>query len=98
MNNKNIYDFIGFPTEQEIVSPYIDYYLEDKSKYPKLNTCLINDKDYYWIKVGEGEKGTTEKDFKTEFNFFIYPKNFDIKYYAEKENKLMSIEEWRKKK
>lgn len=47
MNNKNIYDFIGFPTEQEIVSPYIDYYLEDKSKYPKLNTCLINDKDYW---------------------------------------------------
>lgn len=57
-----------------------------------------NDKDYYWIKVGEGEIGNTDEDFKTEFNFFIYPKNFDIKYYAEKENKLMSIEEWRKKK
>lgn len=55
----------------------------------------INDKDYYWIKVGKGEIGDTDKDFKTEFNFFIYPKNFDIKYYAEKENKLMSIQEWR---
>lgn len=58
----------------------------------------INDKDYYWIKVGEGEIGQSDKDFKTEINFFIYPKNFDIKYYEEKENKLMSLEEWRKKK
>ena len=58
----------------------------------------INDKDYYWIKVGEGEMGRSEKEFKTDFNFFIYPKNFDIKYYNEKESKLMSLEEWRKNK
>lgn len=56
----------------------------------------INDKDYYWIKVGEGEIGKSDKDFKTEMNFFIYPKNFEIKYYNEKEKKLLSIEDWRK--
>lgn len=57
-----------------------------------------NDKDYYWIKVGEGDIGLSEKKFKTDYNFFIYPKNFEIKYYNQKENKLISIEEWRRNK
>lgn len=58
----------------------------------------INDKDYYWIKVGENT-GFQPEDFVTQFSFFIYPqKNFEIKYYDEKNNKLMTIEEWRKSK
>lgn len=57
----------------------------------------INDKDYYWIKVGD-QTGFQLEDFKSDFSLFIYPKNFDIKYYDEKNNKLMTIEEWRKSK
>lgn len=54
----------------------------------------INDKDYYWIKVGESN-GFSDNEFKTELNFFIYPKNFEIKFYEEKNNKLMTLKEWR---
>lgn len=56
-----------------------------------------NDKDYYWIKVGEST-GFQPEDLKVEFSFFIYPKDFAIKYYDEKNNKLMTIDEWRKSK
>ncbi|MFH6994508.1 hypothetical protein [Flavobacterium sp. FlaQc-48] len=56
-----------------------------------------NDKDYYWVKVGE-QTGYQPEDFKAEYSFFIYPKDFQIKYYDEKNNKVMSIEEWRKSK
>lgn len=58
----------------------------------------INDKDYYWIKVGKGDMVASQESFKTEFNFYIYPKNFDIKFFDEKNNKLMTLEEWRKNK
>lgn len=54
----------------------------------------INDKDYYWIKVGESN-GFSDNEFKTELNFFIYPKNFEIKFFEEKNNKLMTLKEWR---
>ena len=54
-----------------------------------------NDKDYYWIKVGKST-GYLPEDLKTEFSFFIYPKDFTIKYYDEKNNKLLTIDEWRK--
>jgi len=57
----------------------------------------INDKDYYWIKVGESN-GFSDNEFKTELNFYIYPKNFEIKYYDEKSKKLISMEEWKNKK
>lgn len=59
----------------------------------------INDKDYYWIKVGELyidsiTFNTVEEEAK--YNFFIYPKDFSIKYYDVKNKKLLSLEEWRK--
>lgn len=49
-----------------------------------------NDKNYYWIKVSddEGEK----------FNFFVYQKTFEIKYYEKKNETILSLEQWRKQK
>lgn len=54
-----------------------------------------NDKDYYWIKVGENN-GYLEETFKTKFDFFVYPKNFEIRYYDEKNKRVMTLDEWRK--
>lgn len=49
-----------------------------------------NNKNYYWIKVSNSEK--------VKFNFFVYQKSFEIKYYDEKNRKLLSLNEWRKSK
>ena len=51
-----------------------------------------NDKNYYWVKVGPGGGD------KAIFNFFIYVNTFEVKYYDAKNNKLYSLEEWRKMK
>jgi tetratricopeptide (TPR) repeat protein len=48
-----------------------------------------NDKNYYWIKVSDVNR--------VKFNFFVYQKTFEIKYYNEKNKTLLSLEEWRKK-
>jgi len=57
-----------------------------------------NDKDYYWIKVSNVDHDyvNSDKDYKAKYNFFIYPKNFEIKYYDVETGKLLSLEEWRK--
>ena len=49
-----------------------------------------NNKNYYWIKVSNSER--------VKFNFFVYQKSFEIKYYDEKNRKLLSLNEWRKSK
>lgn len=51
-----------------------------------------NDKDYYWIKVGDG----ILENQVTQYNFFVYVKSFEIKYYDEKNNKVISLKEWRR--
>ncbi|MEN2413523.1 hypothetical protein AAYQ19_06945 [Flavobacterium sp. D4] len=53
-----------------------------------------NDKDYYLIKVGKNAGYITD-DMIVEFTLYIYPKDFTMKYYDEKNNRLMTIEEWR---
>jgi hypothetical protein len=57
-----------------------------------------NDKDYYWIKVSNDmvHLKDLDKPYKAKYNFFIYPKDFSIKYYDEENKKLLSLEEWRK--
>lgn len=49
-----------------------------------------NDKNYYWVKVINQQK--------KEFNYYIYEKTFEIKYFDVKQNKIMTLKEWRKKK
>ncbi|WP_432671275.1 tetratricopeptide repeat protein [Flavobacterium sp. SM2513] len=48
----------------------------------------LNGKNYYWIKVNS--------DNNEQFNFFVYQKTFEIKYYDKKNNKLLSLNDWRK--
>lgn len=53
-----------------------------------------NGKNYYRVNFYEGNSLI----FRTEYNFFIYQKNFEIKYYDKKNNKILSLAEWRKAK
>jgi tetratricopeptide (TPR) repeat protein len=50
----------------------------------------VNNKNYYWIKVSNSHE--------VKFNFFVYQKTFEIKYYDEKNRTLLSLNEWRKSK
>ena len=49
-----------------------------------------NDKNYYWVRV------KTEKN-KT-FNYYIYQETFEIKFLDTINNKILTLEEWRKQK
>lgn len=49
-----------------------------------------NDKNYYWIKVNS--------DNNEELDFFVYQKTFDVKFYDIKNNKLLSLNNWRETK
>lgn len=53
-----------------------------------------NGKNYYWVRFYEDNSII----FKTEYNFFIYQKTFEIKYYDKKNKKILSLEEWRNSK
>lgn len=55
-----------------------------------------NDKDYYWIKVSNADHNYNGENYDAVYDFFIYPKNFDIRYYDLKSGKLFSLEEWRR--
>jgi hypothetical protein len=47
----------------------------------------INDKDYYWVRV------TTKNN---EYNYYVYQKTFEIKFFNPKNKELLTLEEWRK--
>lgn len=49
-----------------------------------------NDKNYYWVRVNTKQG--------KEFNYYIYQKTFQIKFFNPKNKKLMTLEEWRKSK
>lgn len=49
-----------------------------------------NDKNYYWIEV-ETQQGK-------KIDYYIYQETFEIKYFDKKNNKLMTLDEWRKSK
>ena len=65
---------------------------------------IQNDKDYYWIKIGNIESNDLRdianfNKLNTTYDFFVYPKNnFEIKFYNPKTTQRLSLEEWRRKK
>lgn len=46
-------------------------------------------KDYYWVRVKVGAK---------EINYYVYPKNYEIKYFDPKTKTVITLEDWRKRK
>lgn len=44
-------------------------------------------KNYYWVRVTAGNR---------EINYYVYPKNYEIKYFNPKTKTLKTLEEWRK--
>ena len=49
-----------------------------------------NDKDYYWVRV--------ETKQNKKFNYYIYQQTFEIKFFDTINNKLLTLEQWRKQK
>lgn len=49
-----------------------------------------NDKNYYWVRV--------ETKQNKKFNYYIYQRTFEIKFLDTINNKLLTLEEWRKQK
>jgi tetratricopeptide (TPR) repeat protein len=60
----------------------------------------ISDKDFYWIKVGNYDTKNNNKgdlkNFNTVFDFFFYQKNSELKVFDQKNNKVLTLAEWRK--
>lgn len=84
-DNKNRTKIMKLISELPEVTNLVNWNSTEIFKAPK-----DNDKNYYWIKVSddEGEK----------FNFFVYQKTFEIKYYEKKNETILSLEQWRKQK
>lgn len=49
-----------------------------------------NDKNYYWVRVKTEQNKT--------FNYYIYQETFEIKFLDTINNKILTLEEWRKQK
>ena len=49
-----------------------------------------NDKNYYWVRV--------ETEQNEKYNFYVYQETFEIRFLDTINNKLMTLEEWRKQK
>lgn len=61
---------------------------------------INDDTDYYWVKIGENKIKNLKDlgnfdNFKTKYNFFVYPKDWEIKFYEPKNKSLISLKEWR---
>ncbi|AWI26829.1 hypothetical protein [Flavobacterium pallidum] len=57
---------------------------------------LIDETDYYWIRVGKGDN--FEDDDFAKYNFAVYSKPFEVKFFEPITKKMYSLSEWRKKK
>jgi tRNA A37 threonylcarbamoyladenosine biosynthesis protein TsaE len=47
---------------------------------------------YYWVKAGE-DNGMS---LVTHFDFYVYPKTMEVKFYDVVEDKVLTLAEWRK--
>jgi len=72
--------------------PEVKNKFENNAGIGIMETPNDNGKNYYWVRFYEDNSLV----YKTEYNFFIYQKTFEIKYYDKKTKKIMSLEEWRK--
>ncbi len=73
------------------------YYVKSQTKNKRHIRIVIWQKPtiehkYYWVKVME-DNGMS---YYTHFNFFIYPKNFSIKYFDTSNDTELTLENWRK--
>ena len=91
---ERIYDTIYSLPEIKIEANSI----EEKSKGERHLSVLIyatpleTSGEYYWVKAGENN-GT---NFVSYFNFFVYPENFEIKFFDTLNDTIIDLETWRK--
>lgn len=104
---KEIYFPTGHPNfditindDDEVRTQILDYF----NNFPEVKGYsvyiyqgpLIDETDYYWIRVGKGDN-YEDANF-AKYNFAVYPKPFEVKFFEPKTNKMFSLTEWRKKK
>lgn len=96
------------PTEAQIIDtifrlPEVNarqVYVKKKTRGKRKLSCMIElmsetpNIRYYWVKVVE-DNGMA---LTTHFNFHVYPKNFEIKYYDIANDEEIDLKTWRQKK
>ena len=106
-SSNNYRDFLPKPTfqEEKIVDKIMSLpevkkrqkYVETQTKGTRHLTIWIASKptatnNYFWIKVGE-DNGM---NLVTHFNFYVYPATLRIMYLDIQNDKLLSINQWRR--
>jgi hypothetical protein len=57
-------------------------------------SCPTSENPFYWVKVME-DNGTS---YVTHYNFYVYPKDFSIKYLDTTSDILIPLKQWSKQK
>lgn len=93
-NEKKIYEIILALPEVKERANYIERHTKG-ARHLRVwiyQTPNETGEKYYWVKAGE-DNGT---NFVSHFNFFVYPDNFEIKYYDTVNDTIINLETWRK--
>ena len=89
-----IYDLISALPEVKERAKHIEYVT--KGKYHLRIEITERPKDtngkYYWVQAGM----VNDIRFEVHFNFLVYTKNFEIKYYDTVKDTIISLDTWRK--
>lgn len=112
IQNNHLIKNIHFPTGHPYFDITLDDKEDDENRTKILNEInefpeaqgymvyiyqgpLIDETDYYWIKVGKGNNFEDE-NFAT-YNFYVYTKPYEIKFFDPKTKNILTLAEWRKK-
>ena len=92
LENKALDSLFTFPEVQRL-SKIIDSESQLKTSLSMITTHKPEkQKPYYIIQVGYNNN----LRFQPFYNFYIYPENFEIKYFNPIKDTLLSLDEWRK--
>lgn len=94
IDDKKAMDLVWELPEVKERAKYVEKQTNGKRKLIIWACEYIDDakSDFYWIKVGE-DNGN---EYVTHFNFYVYAKTQEIKFYDVVNDKIISISKWRK--
>ena len=93
-DDKKIYDLILALPEVKERANHIEY-VTNAAGHLRVEIAERPDETdgkYYWVQAGM----INEFRFEPQFNFFVYKKNYEIKYYDTVKDTIISLDEWRK--
>jgi hypothetical protein len=59
-----------------------------------INSRPTHEEPFYWIQVGIND----DDQFRPRFNFYVYQKDYVVKFYDTVNDEVLTLEKWRKKK